>query len=393
MTSSKPFSQPNDIAQQHSDRLLAVIQQQITQSGGKISFADYMQLCLYHPGLGYYSAGSQKLGPLGDFTTAPEISPLFSQTLARQLQDVNQQLTSFDLLEFGAGSGKMAIDILLQLEKDQALPSHYYIIEASADLQYRQREQIRYIIPHLENKVSWLTTLPTDFIGIILANEVCDAMPFHRLHFENGQPNECSVEEGDRGLQWTQQPVLNSELSSRSHLIHQINGGDDYFAEVNLAAEAWLASLAACLQQGALFIIDYGHCRDSYYHPQRQQGTMMCYYQHQGHDNPLILPGLQDITSHVDFTALAEMALASGLDVEGFQSQADFLLAGGITELVQSNEEGIDIGAFDDLQQKTALKRLTLPSEMGETFKVLTLGKGLPELLPRLQLADRRYSL
>ena len=393
MTSSTPFSQPNDIAQQHSDRLLAVIQQQITQSGGKIRFADYMQLCLYYPGLGYYSAGSQKIGPLGDFTTAPEISPLFSQTLARQLQDVSQQLAAFDLLEFGAGSGKMAIDILLQLEKDQALPSHYYIIEASADLQSRQCEQMALTIPHLVNKVSWLTALPTDFVGIILANEVCDAMPFHRLHFRHGQPTECTVEEGEAGLQWAQQTLLNKALSSRGDLIHQINGGDDYFAEVNLAAEAWLVSLAACLQQGAIFIIDYGHCRDSYYHPQRQQGTMMCYYQHQGHDNPLILPGLQDITSHVDFTALAETALASGLDVESFQSQADFLLAGGITELVPSNEPDISIDAFDDLQQKTAIKRLTLPSEMGETFKVLTLSKGLPDVLPRLQLADRRYSL
>lgn len=391
MTSYKPFSDPSKVAQQHSDRLLSVIQQQIRESHGKISFAKFMQLCLYYPGLGYYSAGSQKLGHQGDFTTAPEISSLFSQTLARQLQDVSKQLGSFDLLEFGAGSGKMAIDILVQLEKDNALPLHYYIIEASAHLQYRQREKINHAIPHLEKKVSWLTSLPLQFSGIILANEVCDAMPFHRLHFENGKPSECYIEEGREGIQWTQHHLLDKELSSRSKTIHQINGGTDYYAEVNLIAEAWLTSLATSLDRGALFIIDYGHCRNSYYHPQRQQGTMMCYYQHQGHDNPLILPGLQDITSHIDFTALAETALASGLDVEGFQTQADFLLAGGITDLLQANEKSES--TFNNFQQKTALKRLTLPSEMGENFKVLTLTKNLPELLPRLQSADRRYSL
>jgi|SouAtlMetagenome_1021521.scaffolds.fasta_scaffold16684_2 SAM-dependent MidA family methyltransferase len=391
MTSYKPFSQPSVVAQQHSDRLLSVIQQQIKESHGKISFAKFMQLCLYYPGLGYYSAGSQKLGPLGDFTTSPEISSLFSQTLARQLQDASKQLDSFDLLEFGAGSGKMAIDILLQLEEDNALPSHYYIIEASANLQARQLERISHAIPRLKNKISWLTSFPLHFTGIILANEVCDAMPFHRLHFENGKPSECYVEEGREGIQWTQHQLLNKELSNRSDTIHQINGGNDYYAEVNLTAEAWLTSLASCMKQGALFIIDYGHCRNTYYHPQRQQGTMMCYYQHQGHENPLILPGLQDITSHIDFTALAETALAAGLNVEGFQTQADFLLAGGITELLQTNEKSEN--TFNDFQQKTALKRLILPSEMGENFKVLTLTKRLPELLPRLQLADRRYSL
>ncbi len=391
MTRSKPFAQPNKFAQQHSDRLLAVIQQRITDAGGKIRFSDYMQLCLYHPGLGYYSAGSQKLGSLGDFTTAPEISPLFSQSLAKHIQDVSQQLTAFDLLEFGAGSGKMAVEILRQLEKDQALPTHYYIIEASADLQSRQRQLINTDIPHLADKLVWLTALPTNFIGIIVANEVCDAMPCHRLHIKQGQVHECYVTTGEAGLQWTETALSDPELEARSTVIQHINGGDDYYAEINLAAEAWLTSLADCLHQGALFIIDYGHCRDSYYHPQRQQGTMMCYYQHQGHDDPLILTGLQDITSHVDFTALAETALAAGLDVEGFQSQADFLLAGGITELIQASEGMGD--AFAELQQKTALKRLTLPSEMGESFKALTLTKNLPTLLPRLQLADRRYSL
>ena len=379
------------LAQVHSDRLLAVIQQHIVDAGGKIAFADYMQLCLYTPGLGYYSAGNQKFGQHGDFTTAPEISPLFSQTLARHIQDVRQQLAEFNLLEFGAGSGKMAGDILLQLDKDDALPEHYYIIEASADLQTRQRKYLAQNIPDLFKKVIWLEQLPEQFVGVIVANEVCDAMPVHRLHFDQAAWHECYVTIDDGVLQWLDGPISNAALSQRADLISRDDSQADYFAEVNLAAEGWVASLAECLKQGAIFIIDYGHDRASYYHPQRRQGTLMCYYQHQGHDNPLILPGLQDITSHVEFTALAEMAQASGLDVEGFQAQADFLLAGGITELLEAMSS--DNVTIDSLQHTTAIKRLTLPSEMGESFKILTLTKDLPELLPRLQLADRRYSL
>ena len=370
---------------------MAVIQQHIIDAGGKIPFVDYMQLCLYTPGLGYYSAGNQKFGQHGDFTTAPEISPLFSQTLARHIQDVRQQLPEFNVLEFGAGSGKMAGDILLQLDKDGALPDHYYIIEASADLQTRQRQYLAQNIPDLFKKVIWLEQLPEQFVGVIVANEVCDAMPIHRLHFDQAAWHECYVTIDDDVLQWLEAPVSNATLTQRADLISQDDSQADYFAEVNLAAEGWVASLADCLKQGAIFIIDYGHDRASYYHPQRSHGTLMCYYQHQGHDNPLILPGLQDITSHVEFTALAEMAQASGLDVEGFQTQADFLLAGGVTELL--DELSSDNVTIDTLQHTIAIKRLTLPSEMGETFKVLTLSKGLPDILPRLQLADRRYSL
>jgi SAM-dependent MidA family methyltransferase len=391
MTVSDPILNIDPLAQVHSDRLFAVIQQRIVDAGGKITFAEYMQLCLYTPGLGYYSAGNQKFGQYGDFTTAPEISPLFSQTLARHIQDVRQQLTEFNLLEFGAGSGKMAGDILLQLDKEGALPDYYYIIEASADLQFRQRQYLEKYIPALFEKVIWLDQLPEQFVGVIIANEVCDAMPIHRLHFDQAVWHEYYVTIDNGLLQWVDGPISNAALTQRIDMISRDDSQADYFAEVNLAAEGWVASLAECLKQGAIFIIDYGHDRASYYHPQRSQGTLMCYYQHQGHDNPLILPGLQDITSHVEFTALAEMAQASGLDVEGFQTQADFLLAGGITELLEAMSS--DNVTLDSLQQTTAIKRLTLPSEMGESFKALTLTKDLPELLPRLQLADRRYSL
>ena len=380
---------PDSIAQQHSEHLLTHIKQAISKAGGKISFADYMQLCLYAPGLGYYSAGSHKLGGKGDFTTSPEISSLFSRTLAQHIIDVFQQIESKDILEFGAGSGKMAIDILLELESHNSLPEHYYIIEVSADFQQRQRQAIRLSIPHLIDKVIWLESLPTDFIGVVLANEVCDAMPVHCLHFNNGTVKERYIENVDNRLQWCESELSQVDLIRHAEEITPlITNRDDYFTEVNLAAESWLASLASTLQQGAIFIIDYGYSKTGYYHPERNSGTLMCYYQHQGHDNPLILQGLPDITAHIAFTALAQVAFDNSLQVAGFQSQADFLLAGGITELNTTETD-----AFDTLKTATEIKQLTLPSEMGENFKVLSLTKDLEQILAKVQLGDRRHSL
>lgn len=390
MTLTTSLPAPDSIAQQHSEQLLCLIKDKISEAGGKITFAEYMQLCLYAPGLGYYSAGSYKIGHGGDFTTAPEISPLFSQSLAHQLIDVLQQLDHGSVLEFGAGSGQMAVDILAELEEKECLPYRYYIIEASADLQQRQRQNIHNAIPHLECQVIWLDRLPENFNGVVLANEVCDAMPVHRLHFYNGIAYERYISNQDDQLHWCDDKLSHADLIDKQAEIESFSGGGDYFTEVNLAAEAWLRSLAGNLQQGAIFIIDYGYSSANYYHPQRSSGTLMCYYQQQGHDNPLIFPGLQDITAHVDFTSLAQIALDNELEVASFQSQADFLLAGGITSLTSFDDNG---DAFEMLQQATAIKRLTLPTEMGETFKVLTLTKKLEKLLPRIKLGDRRYSL
>ena len=388
MTTTQKLPIADSIAQEHSERLLAYIKQQITNAGGKISFADYMHHCLYTPGLGYYSAGSHKLGDKGDFTTAPEISSLFSRTLAQHLIDVFQQLDQHTVLEFGAGSGKMAIDILLELEANNALPKHYYIIEVSADLQERQRKNIASSVPHLLNKVIWLDAIPHNFIGVIVANEVCDAMPVHCLQFNNGSAKERYIECINGELQWTNGELSQAELAYHAKEIISLIGDANYNTEVNLAAESWLASIAENIQQGAMFIIDYGYAKTNYYHPQRSDGTLMCYYQHQGHDNPLILQGLQDITAHVGFTALAQVAFDNGLQVAGFQSQSDFLLAGGITELSDASAD-----ALTQLQQATEIKQLTLPSEMGENFKVLSLTKGLDQLLNKIQLGDRRHSL
>lgn len=389
LTTSLPV--PDSIAQQHSEKLLTLIKLKITEAGGKITFADYMQLCLYAPSLGYYSAGSHKIGFGGDFTTAPEISSLFSRSLANQIIDVLNQLDQGNILEFGAGTGKMSVDILLELKIKRSLPKHYYIIEASADLRQRQSQVIHNVIPELESLVIWLDSIPENFIGVILANEVCDAMPVHRLHFNNGAYYERYIVNIEDQLQWFDDALSQTDLVEKVTEIDAFIGDLDYLTEINLAAQAWLASLADSLQQGSVFIIDYGYPQAVYYHPQRNQGTLMCYYQQQGHDNPLVLVGLQDITAHVEFTSLAQVALDNGLEVAGFQSQADFLLAGGITELALSDHYKND--AFFLLQQATEIKRLTLPTEMGETFKVLTLTKNLDQLLPRIVLGDRRYNL
>jgi len=390
MTIADKLPAPDPIAQQHSEQLLALIKQKIVDAGGKISFAEYMHACLYTPGLGYYSAGSHKLGEKGDFTTAPEISSLFSRTLACHINDVFSQIKNNNILEFGAGSGKMAIDILKELEAIHSLPDQYFIIEASADLRQRQHESVSKHIPHLAEKVVWLDSLPKDFVGIVVANEVCDAMPVHCLHFKEGKVSERYITCNDEALVWCNDELSQTELNHSTDEIQLLIGDNDIITEVNLAAKAWLASLASALKQGAIFIIDYGYPKAEYYHPQRSTGTLMCYYQHQGHDNPLTLQGLQDITAHVDFTALAQAAIDNQLDVDGFQSQADFLLAGGITDLLNHSESLNELALF---QQATEVKRLTLPSEMGENFKVLTLSKNIEQPLTRAQLGDRRHRL
>lgn len=381
---------PDAIAQQHSDSLLEIIKSEINQAGGSISFADYMQLCLYQPGLGYYSAGSYKFGSGGDFITAPLVSSLFSRALAHHIADVFDQLTDKNVVEFGAGTGVMAADILVELQSLNQLPQYYYIIEASADLQKRQEETIKSAIPELLDKVVWLADLPSNFEGVMLANEVCDAMPVHRLHFVNGDIREQHIGVADNQLQWCEQAISNHELKQRAKEISPLIGEADYYTEINLVAPGWINTLSASLKRGAIFIIDYGYTQSLYYQPERAQGTLMCYYQHQAHDNPLFLPGLQDITAHVDFTALAQAALASAMNVSGFHAQADFLIAGNIAELHQS--QLVDLDEWQQQQQVMALKRLLMPDQMGESFKVLSLTREL-EPLPRLVSADRRYSL
>ena len=379
----------------HSKKLEALIRAEITAANGLITFARFMELALYAPGLGYYAAGARKFGEAGDFVTAPEISPLFSHCLAQQCQQILQGLNGGNLLEFGAGTGAMARDILLELERLESLPVRYLILELSADLRQRQQETLRRHVPHLFERIEWLDQLPAPgFIGVVLANEVVDAMPVHLIRFEEKGVREGFVAWQDERFVWCDRPLSTPELQQRITPLQQSLGDETfcpgYTTEINLAQQGWIKSLAEFMEQGVALIIDYGFPRHEYYHTERTGGTLMCHYRHRAHGDPLILVGLQDITAHVDFTALAETALKSGLEVLGYTAQAQFLIASGLGQRLATVDQN-DTRHYLEITQQ--VKKLTLPNEMGELFKVLALGKGYDGLLEGFMLQDRRHAL
>lgn len=386
---------PDALAQQHSEQLQTAIRAEIDANNGTISFAHFMEMALYQPGLGYYSAGSRKFGEAGDFVTAPELSPLFSRCLARQCQQVLMEIGFGDILEFGAGTGAMASDVLLELERLHCLPGQYFILELSPDLKQRQQQTLAQRAPHLLEKVCWLNSLPTSgFQGVMLANEVVDAMPVHLLLFQNEGTQERHVTYNGRGFVWQDTPLASTELQQRIKTLQQALGDEifcpGYLTEINLAQQGWINSLAAMLEKGAALIIDYGFPQHEYYHPDRTSGTLMCHYRHRAHGDPLILVGLQDITAHVDFTALAQAGQDADLDVMGYTSQAQFLMATGLTEMLAQTDPN-DTRRY--LKMTEQVKKLTLPNEMGELFKVLALGRGLTSELNGFLLQDRRGRL
>ena len=386
------FPVPNQDAQQHSQRLIQLMRDEIEQHGGRISFERYMSLALTAPGLGYYVSGNQKLGASGDFVTAPEISSLFSRCLARQIAQVLSQLRAegnASVLEFGAGSGVMAADILLELERLAILPAKYYILEVSAELKQRQQATLQQKAAHLVHCVHWLESLPqSGFRGVVLANEVLDAMPVHRFFKEAGQLGEYFVAWDGQQFVWEKNNFSNDHIASRVHALSD-SLPDHYSSEINLAMDAWITSVAEFMQQGVVLIVDYGFPEHEYYHMQRDQGTLMCHYRHRSHDNPLIYPGLQDITAHVNFTALANAADAAGLHVAGYNSQAFFLIANGLEEMLQS----VDVNDPEYLKLSQQVKTLTMPGEMGELFKVMALSRGHDQILQGFQLQDLRSRL
>lgn len=378
---SKPrLPQPDQQAITHSEALVALMREEI-RAHGPLSFARYMELALYAPGLGYYTGGAQKFGADGDFMTAPEISPLFGQCLARQIQSVLSTLPTGNILEFGAGSGRLIVDILSALEDT---PAHYYILELSPDLKQRQQQWVQAKIPGLAHKVSWLDRLPTQFTGVIIANEVLDAMPVHRFQWHQAALHERSVTWENGRFQeiltppcaelttateswWTTEPHLDKHWFI-----------DGYCSEINLNLPAWLHSVADFLEAGLILLLDYGFPRQEYYHPDRSMGTLQCHYRHHAHSDPFYWPGLQDITAHVDFTAVAQAAEQAGLTLAGYGNLANFLFSCGLLELAANMPA--DLQAQYQVSQE--IKKLVLPSEMGELFKVMALTKNLaPPLL------------
>jgi SAM-dependent MidA family methyltransferase len=330
-----------------------------------------MEIALYEPGLGYYSAGARKLGAAGDFTTAPELSPLFGQTLARQVKEL-LDAGAPSLLEIGAGSGALAATLLEELEASGSLPEQYLILELSADLRERSRDTIAERVPHLMERVAWLNRLPPDFSGVAFGNEVLDAMPVHLVETRaDGRRiaiDELGVKSNDGMFRWSPRPAQGELLEVASGL----GLPPGYRTEVGLEAAAFMRSLARVIERGVALFIDYGFTAAEYHHPQRHEGTLMCHYRHRAHADPFFLPGLQDITSHVNFSAIARAAREEGMALAGFATQAQFLINCGITDLI-GRVPPDDAARYLPLANQA--NRLLSPAEMGELFKVVAFSK------------------
>ncbi|MDA9271801.1 SAM-dependent methyltransferase [bacterium] len=368
--------------------LINTIKSRIQQQG-PIPFVEFMQQALYAPNLGYYSANLQKLGLGGDFITAPELTPLFGQTLAKQCQQILNSVKAPVIFEFGAGSGQLCVDLLTQLECLDCLPQAYYILEVSGNLKARQQALIKQRIPHLANRVTWLSQWPTTaFNGVVIANEVLDAMPVHRfLQTQTGLLESYITLDDHSALLECFKPCTHPRLQTHVQTVLPADRYP-YQSEVNLFMNDWLRQCYTMLNQGVVLIMDYGFPRHEYYHPDRRDGTLMCHYQHKAHANPLLHVGEQDITAHVDFTHVADAAHTAGFHVTGYTNQASFLLANGLLDL---------LAALSDeryrMRSQQAVKQLLQPNEMGELFKVIALSKKLDLALTGFQLNDKRASL
>jgi len=389
--------EPDDEAKKRSQRLTQCIKKACDKHGGEIHFSAFMEMALYQAGLGYYSGGLQKFGEQGDFITSPEVSALFGQCLAGQVAEIFENIRAVSdeklfVIEFGAGSGILAVDVLQRLEQLDALPEKYLILELSAELQCRQQETLKQKVSHLYDRVQWLQQLPDDVENVVvLANEVLDAMPVEcfRVNNDNFESLMVAVDGETLVARYKSNSALDDSLNAicqRSEIL--LSNG--YCSEFNPAIAGWLAALESKIKRGVILLIDYGYNEKEYYHPDRSEGTLMCYYRHKAHSDFLWWPGLQDITAFVNFTDVAYGAVDTGLEVAGYTTQAAFLLANGLSDLHASQ-------VTDEVQQQIKLsqqiKTLTLPSEMGDRFKVLALTKNYEEQLKGFSMLDLRNRL
>ena len=374
---------PSSDALEASRALIERIRERVIAGGGWISFARYMELALYEPGLGYYAGGATKLGGAGDFITAPESGSLFARVLARQVAELLRPGDA--LLEFGAGSGALAASLLRELARLGYQPA-YFILEPSAELVERQRRRLA----PFAARITWLAELPAGFRGIMLANEVADAMPTHLLAWSANAIVERGVGIEKGGFRWLEQPAMDGLLAAARSIAPGLPPMERYESEINLAARAWLRALGASLDTGAIILIDYGFPAHEYYHPQRSMGTLMCHYRHTAHGDPFFHPGLQDITAHVDFSALAHAAADTGLDILGYTNQAQFLVNCGLIDLL-SEADSADIARYAPLAAQA--QRLVSPAEMGELFKLLAVGRGVTRSLRGFSNGDRTHTL
>ena len=377
---------PSVDARAHSDRVAAHIHDEIARAGGWISFARFMELALYAPGLGYYMAGARKLGAEGDFTTAPELGALYGHTLARAAAET-LAVAGDEILEIGAGTGALAASLLEELERLGRLPQRYLIVELSPELRARSRDTLAARVPHLMERVAWLNGLPPAVSGFVIGNEVLDAMPVQLVRTIAAGIEEAGVAVGSReAFEWAYRPAAGAVARAARAL----DLPEGYTTEIGLVAGAFVATLARAIERGVALFVDYGFPRREYYHPQRHRGTLMCHYRHRAHDDPFFLPGLQDITAHVDFTAVAESARAAGADVLGYTTQAQLLVNCGLTD-VMARVPAEDAKRY--LPLAAAANKLTSPSEMGELFKAIAFGRGVPDGLAAFRSGDRRQAL
>ena len=377
--------EPSPEAAAHSERLRRHIAREIDAAGGWVGFDRYMDLTLYAPGLGYYTAGARKIGDVyagGDFVTAPEISPLFGRAIAAQVAQVFEQISSGgsgSILEFGAGTGRLARDLLQALAHHGVAIDRYMIVEVSADLRERQRELLA------PWPVSWLDTPPLDFEGVIIANEVLDVLPVRLFVKRDGTIFERGVTLQGDAFAFRERTADAALLEAVREVENETASlADGYGSEVGFIARAWTAQLADVLARGVALLIDYGFPRREYYHPQRLMGTIMCHYRHHAHADVFWLPGLNDITAHVDWTAMASAAHAAGLEILGYAAQSRFLINCGLVEL---------LAAEHTPAQSSAVQRLLSEAEMGELFKVLAVGRGVEAPLLGFGRGDRLHTL
>lgn len=377
----------NGVQGKASYRLSQTIASEIEKQGA-LPFSQFMHHALYEPGLGYYSAGSHKLGEGGDFVTAPELSPLFAQTLSKSFIKVFEQ-SEAQVLELGAGSGAFAVELMKELEIHNSLPQRYCILEVSADLKQRQRQAIEQSIPHLANRFEWLDRLPGEFSGVIFANEVADALPVDLVRKQKSQLEKAQVKLDDSGyrLSWQETESIQEVNSYLKHWPH------GYTSEHHLQTEYWLEGLVECLSKGAIILIDYGYSSDEYYEPHRAQGTLQCYYQQHKHQNPLLLPGLQDITASVNFSQIAYAAHKQGAEIVGYCEQALFLMSSGIEQQAAKLAENLGSDTMAQVKIGQQLKKLLMPDEMGENCKVLVAAKNCPVQLQGFALSNKLHRL
>lgn len=378
----------------HSDRLAALIRAEIAATG-PMPFSRYMTLCLYAPGLGYYSAGSTKFGADGDFVTAPELGSLFARTIARAFAPTLRELgDEADFVELGGGSGAFALDALRELAQQGALPRRYRILEPSADLRQRQRERaVRELPPELAARIEWIERPPEQaWRGVLFANEVVDALPTTRFAIAGGEVMEEHVGLDGERLMRLDRPADGLVAGAVRAVERSLAAlfADGYRSEILPQLPYWLQAIAATLETGAMLLVDYGYPRAEFYLPERSDGTLVCHYRHRAHGDALLWPGLQDITAFVDFTALAEAGVGTGFDFVGYAPQGAFLLASGLAEIVVEAEAASEL---DRLRLGAEAKRLTLPGIMGERFQAIAFARGVGNVLPGLRAVDRSRRL